>query len=179
MSSKIFITGFGPFEQVPENPSEFLAKQCGLPYGISEVSYDATRRFLSELDQCDFDVLLMMGAHAQADRFHLEFQAHNRIGAKADVRGYVPPESPIRDGEPLVMLGTLWSSVELQDIVTEGHAVLSYDPGSYLCNFIYYEALHRFQDKRVGFLHVPLPTLLPLDDQQKTLGKLIERITAC
>src|SRR5438309_1962372 len=100
MSSNVLVTGFGPFERVKENPSESLAKGCGLPNSVVEVSYDGTRRFLDRLDPRSFETLLLLGAHGNATRFHIEILAHNRISAKADVSGFVPNPSRVRDEMP-------------------------------------------------------------------------------
>jgi pyrrolidone-carboxylate peptidase len=175
-SNQLFVTGFGPFYEVRENPSEALARACGAPFGISAVSYDATRIFLDGLDPERFEKLLLLGVHGHSNRFHLEVLAHNRVCAKADVSGFTPENDRIRDEFPSIVSGSLWDTVPLHQFLTTEQASLAFDPGGYLCNFIYFEALARFPDKKVGFVHVPLESAMPLSDQHLTLKRLIGTI---
>ena len=54
----------------------------------------------------------------------------------------------------------------------------SFSAGTYLCNFVYYEALMRFRDKKVGFIHVPLETDMPIEDQLTAIREVLEHIEA-
>jgi hypothetical protein len=57
---RILVTGFGPFLKHAENPSEVLARECGHPHEILEVSYATVEEFLGRLDPITFDALLML-----------------------------------------------------------------------------------------------------------------------
>jgi pyrrolidone-carboxylate peptidase len=173
------VTGFGPFEGFPNNPSAELAKRCGARFEIVEVAYATTREFLQGLDPGRFDVLLHMGVHHKATQMHLEVLAHNQVLSRPDVRGLEIAGGQVRKGSPAIQAGTLWPSLELESFLRDEPAVLSYHAGTYLCNFIYFESLCRFPDKRVGFLHVPSENAMSLDTQEKTLTKLVRLIEGC
>ena len=175
MRYDLLVTGFGPFEGIEVNPSEQLARTCGERFEIIEVSYDKARRFIDELDPSSFQILLMIGAHGFASQMFFETVAHNRFDDRADVSGHRPNKDEIRSGEPGSLKGSLWNQLDLIRHL-EGPASLSEDAGGYLCNFIYYEALRRFPNHRVGFLHVPTFDKLSEDIQAATLKELIAEI---
>jgi len=121
------------------------------------------------------DTLLMIGAHGFASQMFFETVAHNRFDDRADVSGHRPNKDEIRSGEPGSLKGSLWNQLDLIRHL-EGPASLSEDAGGYLCNFIYYEALRRFPNHRVGFLHVPTFDKLSEDIQAAAIKDLIAEI---
>jgi pyrrolidone-carboxylate peptidase len=167
----VLVTGFGPFERFDSNPSEHLAKGSGLDHAVLEVSYEAVDRYLESLNPTKFESLVMMGLHGTATQMQLEMLAHNWIGSAKDVLGEAPTGS-IQDGPP-IRAGTLWRNLSLNSMLKSEPVCLSYHPGSYLCNYIYYRALSLFPEKRVGFLHVPSEKALPLSEQERTLKRLL------
>lgn len=86
---KLLVTGFGPFGDIAENPSQHLAESCGEEFRILPVSYAAVDQFVEELRANAPERLLLLGAHGRAEPLHIELVAHNRIGDKADVDGVV------------------------------------------------------------------------------------------
>ena len=173
MSDRTFVTGFGAFGSVTDNPSAKLAESCGRPFQVLEVAYSAADEFLAGLSPDSFDRLLMLGVASGRDRLTPELFARNFIGPAKDVRGYVV-EGAIEEGAPLLFESTLWTPDVVSEIVAyDPHTKISMDAGEYLCNYISYRALQRFPDKRVGFLHVPPVEKLPLEVQKVTLGRIL------
>jgi Pyrrolidone-carboxylate peptidase (N-terminal pyroglutamyl peptidase) len=172
--SSVLVTGFGPFQGFTANPSETLAKAAGHHHAVLEVSYDAVDDFFNRLDPDSFDVLLMLGLHGSTTVMRLEVLAHNWIGSTRDVRGEAPTGF-VQDGPP-ILAGTLWRSLPLDHLLEKEPLCLSYHPGSYLCNYIYYRALCLFPEKRVGFLHVPEEKALPLRRQTRALSALLDLV---
>lgn len=172
--SPVLLTGFGPFQGFTVNPSETLAKGAGQKHAVLEVSYDAVDGFFRKLSPDSFETMLMLGLHGSTTEMRLEVLAHNWIGSAPDVRGEAAV-GLVQDGPP-ILAGTLWRALPLDQLLTREPLCLSYHPGSYLCNYIYYRALCLYPDKRVGFLHVPEERALPLDRQTKTLGALLDLI---
>lgn len=170
--SPILITGFGPFLGFVANPSEMLAKSSGRDHVVLDVSYEAVDRFFTKLDPNSFQTLLMLGLHGVTTDMRLELLAHNWIGSTPDVMGDAPKGS-VQDGPP-ILASTLWPRLALERLLRSEPICLSYHPGSYLCNYIYYRALCLYPDKRVGFLHVPEASALPLERQAKTLDALLK-----
>jgi len=178
MSAPLLVTGFGPFEKITANPSEALARACGREHEVLPVSYAGAIKFLEELDASSFSILLMIGVHGRAANLRVETTARNHFDGRADVDGFVPNSDKIRTHGPAAISGTLWPLMQLADFMRDHGAEISDDAGGYLCNFVYYEALWRFPQKRIGFLHVPPPELMDLDKQQRAVDNLIRRIEA-
>lgn len=168
---RLFATGFGPFLDVEENPSQTLAEQCGLPHAILPVEFAAVDRFLDGWDFEAYDALLLMGVAARRDRISLELVGRNRIGATPDTAGIVAGPGPIAPAGPFQLASTLWrpglASLD-PDRLQE-----SVDAGEYLCNYALYRALERFPRHRIGLLHVVSPGALALDVQLETVGRLV------
>lgn len=173
---RTFVTGFGPFGAVTENPSSFLAENSGRQFQVLDVSYRAVNDFINELRSDSFDRLVMLGVAVSRDRLTPELFARNMIGRAKDVRGFAQ-EGYIATGEPLLLESTLWTPELISEIaITVPHTKVSMDAGSYLCNYLSYRAMVRFPNKAVGFLHVPSPAKLALDVQEQSLRMVLEMI---
>ncbi len=178
MSDRTFVTGFKAFLKVGQNPSETLAEASARRHQTLEVSYRAVDDFLASLEASTFDRLLMIGVAAGRDHMSLELFARNIIGKTPDVRGYAP-FGQIDKEAPLLLSATLWTPDRSARVLMEvPHARASMDAGSYLCNYISFRALQRFPDKHVGFLHIPMPDKIALDDQQMALSRILEILEA-
>lgn len=172
MEKRLLITAFGPFGPHVMNPSSRIAELLRFPSRIFEVSYQATREALEELDPKSFDILLMLGVHGATDYFRMEMFARNRIGASPDVRGEAPTGPIARRGTPV--LGSTLFTGDLPD----GPFNTSFDAGDYLCNFAYYTALRRFPGRQVGFLHVPTESVLPVERQLDFIGPYADELSS-
>lgn len=83
---RLFVTGFGPFLEVAENPSAVLARGSGHPFEILEVAFQAVDEWIAAMDPITFDAWLMLGVSGSAKTSRLEIVAHNRIGRTPDAR---------------------------------------------------------------------------------------------
>ena len=172
---RTFVTGFRPWAAFTVNPSELLAESCGRPFERLEVSFAAVDEFLDRIAAAEgaFDRLLMLGLNGGGTTVRLEWTARNHVGDGADVGGAVRGPGPIEPGGPPTLPTTLFdASPPLALFAT------SDDAGSYLCNYVYYRALRRLPHKRVGFVHVPPPEVVPLDAQRRQLAALLDAIEA-
>lgn len=157
----IFVTGFGPFLDVAENPSGVIASRLGLSFEVLDVTFSAADAFLDRFATTDFEALLMIGVAANSTRMRFETVARNVIGPTPDVAGVVMGPGPVHGASPRQLHSSLWEGI---DAWASDPFEMSVDAGSYLCNYLSYEAARRFPDRRTGFLHVPLPSAgLPLD----------------
>ncbi len=173
MSDRTFITGFGPFGEVPQNPSGLLAERSGRQHQVLEVSYSAADRFLGGWTPDRFDRLILLGVAAKSKLVRLEMVARNRSSETPDLEGRTLSRSQIEPGAPESLPTTLWEARWIDDL--SEHVELSNDAGGYLCNYVYYRALQRFPNCRIGFLHVPALESMPLELQEEALGRLIAR----
>ncbi len=147
----LLVTGFGPFLSVKDNPSSVLARSSGRDNKILEVAYAAVDEFLADPKLLTYDGLFLMGV-VRRPFVSLEVQAKNAASNTPDVRGIIRTPNDLDLSLPSVIQGTLWT----EEIISSasGDLLPSDDAGSYLCNYIYYQALRRLPSLRIGFLHV-------------------------
>lgn len=176
----VFVTGFGPFGNHVVNSSWVSVRELseeGL--GVDDVElrvaeipveYDTVRSTVPELWKKHKPKLMVhVGVSGIAKELTLEQQAHNDGYDKLDVQGCLPSHpsapphcccSPDEPGVEKCLVSRLRMG-EVCDAVLKDpcdvQAVVSYDPGRYLCDFIYYTSLH-INKCRTAFIHVP-----PLD----------------
>lgn len=165
--NSVLITGFGPFEGNPVNPSGLLAEASGLPYILIEVTFEAVERALPKLEP--YDSVLLLGVASGSAQFRAEHVAHNWIGSFPDVGGVQGGPGAIDPQLPFQLAGTLWPSPGESD---EGE-IDSADAGGYLCNYLYFRALATYPEKQIGFLHVPSLHQLPIERQLEHFKRFI------
>lgn len=185
----IVVTGFGPFEEVRENPSGLLAERLDgrpdplgrvvgrrLPVGF-EAAPRALDELLAELGRAP-DALLLLGVHP-GQGFRLEARA------KASLR----PGRPDALGVDAADLGRsegpdLWSPLDLKALAVAllfGGAdpvAISDDAGGYVCEALYRHALERGEALGVPalFVHVPPLEGADLDVGERALGALVREL---
>lgn len=168
---RVFVTGFGPFGEVTDNPSAFLAEHSGYPFKVMEVSYAAVDEELEKLAKENFDTLVMLGIAKDATELRLESLARNHVGETPDVRGVVAGPGAIDPDGPPQIHASLWT----KDKGLRGRPTreMSQDAGSYLCNYALYQALRKFPEKSVGFIHVPSFDMMDSDLQLAELAEIL------
>lgn len=167
ISEKWIVTGFGPFRDVMENPSSWLAQRSGHPFELLEVSFAGVDAFLDQLDPQSFDRWLMIGVHGAATKFHLECVGKNYVGNGADVMGCVAGPGSIDPSYSPQLHADFWLGIEDCD-----DWEITTDAGGYLCNYLFFRGLQKFSDKKIGFLHVPRQEVVPLEMQEVWLREL-------
>jgi pyrrolidone-carboxylate peptidase len=175
MQNRTFVTGYGPFKGIENNPTTVLARTSGRPHRVLEVTFDAVESFLGEIDPESFDRLVLLGVADGRPAITPELFARNYIGKESDVSGRVR-RGPIDEQSPLLLEGTLWPVPMLADLAVRHPCRASLDAGSYLCNYAYYRALQKFPGKKVGFLHVPSVDAVPLERQQAVLQEILRAL---
>ena len=172
---QILLTGFGPFGNVIDNPTERLLRYfehqtvsgldltiCALPTSFAR----APQMFKAALEAggCNgqpFDIVLMLGVAAGSYAWRVETQGLNWDDPRIpDVDGFSTPGRMIVKGRPAQLPATLSPSLLAQAIETIGvPVILSNSAGAYLCNHLYYAALHHLQTAghpaQAAFLHIP------------------------
>lgn len=172
----ILLTGFTPFGDLPTNPSqqivEVLSQRAQLNdrvrlHGVVlETTYasagNQVRSLIAELRPA---IAVLLGVSAKQDRIAVERFAINMDDAeKADNAGQVRNGQPIlRDG-PAAYRATLPVDELCQHLKQAGlRAKPSNHAGTYVCNHVFYRALHEVHalglPSLCGFLHVPMPSV--------------------
>lgn len=164
------LTGYGPFMNVPVNPSDTIGRQVSqmgvsggqIEYHRLDVNHDAVDSFVRDMRANPPDVLLSLGYSAGGAQ--VEELPENRIGGGR--QGETHPAGPIVAGEP----PTLPTKLPVNDIEaalqrlpnrTIGTHISvgpTYRPdrSAYLCNYIDYLETDTFaaQPTTAGFVHV-------------------------
>lgn len=196
MMPKLLLTGFDAFAHYQKNPSweavfalpdkiaDFTITKLKLPniYGL------AGKMLLETADEIQPDVIIMLGMDSASKKIHLDTVAINlRDALIEDNLGKRPWNEPILANGPAAYFATLPVHDLVTDLKKNNLPVhLGYSVGAFVCNDIFYLALHHFQgtNTKVGFIHVPiLPEMvfddtlaLPLADTTAQLKIILEQL---
>ena len=121
------------------------------------------------------DLVIMLGQCSAGDNIRLERFAINMMDSKnADKDGYIPNEETIYAHQPLA-LQTPFSvkTLAISCAEIELPVVVSNSSGLYVCNRVYYEALHLQQNAL--FVHVPKNMDLTL--AQQTIAQIMKNLS--
>lgn len=191
---KLLITGFDPFGHYQINPSwevvqalpdkigNFSLTKLMLPniYGLE------SRMLLEKAQEVEPDVILMMGMDSGTTKVHIDTVAINIQDAlMEDNMGRKPWNKPIIEDGPAAYFATIPAHDLVQRLQKEGfHVHLGYSSGGYVCNDVFYNVAHTFNNTntKFGFIHVPLlPQMvwdekeaLPLEQSLKIVTRIIE-----
>lgn len=183
MNPPLLITAFGPFGGRRVNASSLALQAARLTggsfrYRILPVDQvEAPRRLADAIRRISPRAILLLGEAAEAPCLRLETQAWNELNFPIpDLSGRRPRARPIARNAP-ARLSTPVDVPRLRRRLTQaGHPVeLSEDPGRYLCNQIYFSALHRSGVPAV-FVHLPLEARLPTAQAAEAIRILAEAL---
>lgn len=160
---RILITGFEPFRGSDTNITQEIISQLPAQIGNREivticlpVSFQRAPVALQQaIAQHQPDMILLLGQCPASESIRLERFAMNMMDAKnPDNDGYTPSEETIYLKAPLAY----HSPINIKTIVhhlqeEELPAVVSNSAGLYVCNRVYYEALHL--QRKALFVHIP------------------------
>uniref|UniRef100_M4B1S3 Uncharacterized protein n=1 Tax=Hyaloperonospora arabidopsidis (strain Emoy2) TaxID=559515 RepID=M4B1S3_HYAAE len=143
----VYVTGFGKFGDMLENPTTLLAEKLGGHPKVTEThvlevsAAGISVTCLSERGRpC---VFLHFGVSATACTLLLEQVGYNVADFRIpDERGHVAKNEVIHEGEPANMTTKVCLDemlVILQDV--DARVAISTDPGRYVCNYVYYRSL--------------------------------------
>ena len=160
---RILITGFEPFRGLDTNITQEIISQLPAQIGNREivticlpVSFQRAPVALQQaIAQHQPDMILLLGQCPASESIRLERFAINMMDStKGDNDGYTPSEETIYLKAPLAY----HSPINIKTIVhhlqeKELPAVVSNSAGLYVCNRVYYEALHL--QRKALFVHIP------------------------
>lgn len=179
LDAVFLVAGFGGFGAAPRNPSGDMAvaldgrdlggmRVAGIRLAVSWAS--AWRELSAAVDRVRPAGIVLMGV-APSPFARLELLAVNAAFPERDIEGALPVRRRrllVHEGAP----AAYWSSFDLDELhrrLRENTAVwgslgekgrvgveLWAGAGSYLCNFVFFHALHAFGDRvPIAFVHVP------------------------
>lgn len=168
-TKKILLTGFEPFGNMTTNPSEKLVRRLAdcrvdgieLSTIILPVEYHRAMDIVRE-QVGQYDMIVMFGVARSRQEVSVERVAVNLMdAASADNAGYLPNEESIASDGPTAYFSTL----PVKQVVSylKEHNIsckVSNSAGTYVCNAVYYAALHQTAMQRLDtkcvFIHLPL-----------------------
>ena len=190
----ILVTGFGLFGGHEQNPTQFIANSLnGLTVAdahvvgitLPVVYGEDTRLVFDAIERYRPHTILSLGLSAGSDCAHVEMFAVNHRNGDGDSL------QPILPGAPAAYFATIDVDRIAAAITGAGIPAVRHGyAGSYLCNHIFYQTLHRVATRslpiQVGFIHLPhasehvpsdIPSL-PLALMQEGIRVAIEEAVA-
>jgi len=163
----VVVTGFGPFGSHSINASTVAVQELskvGLGDEIELVTlempvvYEDVKATIPSLwRQYHPSLMVHVGVSGIAQELTLEQQAHNEGYSIVDIKGCVPGNGCCIEGAPHKMVTSINMNV-VCEVVNKSNcgvnAVVSKDPGRYLCDFSFYCSLN-IDSRRSAFIHVP------------------------
>lgn len=168
----VLLTGFGPFPGMPDNVSarlvQYVSRQARHVHQTHRFHaavlptewHAAPQRLAALIGKLRPAVSLHFGVAKDADGFRIETRGLNSCRMTEDSAGCLPPAPVLIDSGPksydvaLPVNGIVDRLTALKLPVTT-----SEDAGGYLCNSIFYHALHARTEpdtlSRAGFIHIP------------------------
>ena len=187
-SPLVLVTGFGPYEEVEENPSARIAERLDAdpPDGLElsvRILPVTFRGSVSELDAALAaleprrpDAILCIGAQKKGKRFRVEKRATTELKAgRPDMLGVDAKELQLGAAPALE---TALDVEALAAALVQGGAKdpeVSEDAGGYVCERIYRHALERGDELEIPavFLHVPSTKHVSVDKQFRPVRSLL------
>lgn len=164
---RLLVTGFEPFSGAALNPSQEVLPLLKAPSGVElrtavlPVAFARSGTVLDqEIDSFNPDVVILLGQAEGRAEISIERVAVNLADISiADNDGDVVTDQAIVTSGPVAYMTTLPAKEMVAAAKSVGApAGLSLSAGSFLCNFVFYRAQHRFAGSsiRSGFIHLPL-----------------------
>lgn len=198
MNSKILVTGFQPFLNEAVNPSGLLLEVLGpklprIETLLLPVSYKKSVEVLRRQweSRGPYRALVMLGQAAGRKAISLERVAVNWSETSyADEDGVKLNHGPLVTGAPPAYISEFFPNSWAEELNREGATQVSFSAGTYVCNAIYFSAMHSIcaRGTKAIFVHVPyLPEQtvtkpeqpsMALEVQAKVILRLIELIDA-
>ena len=181
----ILVTAFGPFGGRTQNASSLAiagARKAfpGIHTRVLPVdAVIAPSRLIQSMRLIRPDALLMLGEAGGSTGIRLETTAWNELDFRIpDIAGRQYTARPIRRDAPVSLPSTLPLTEIHERLVSLGHPVtFSQDPGRYLCNQVFFRAMHHLAQNRAaipaGFIHLPLERDFPTDRAVDAISDLI------
>ena len=183
----LLLTAFDPFAHYTLNPSWEAVK--ALPETINNYHIHklrlpnifnlAPRLLLEEAERVQPDVILLTGMNSGSTDVEINLAALNIKDAFIeDNMGRRPWNEPILADAPAAYFATIPVHEIVRSLRAQKLPVqLEFASGGYVCNEIFYLALHAFNgtDTKVGFVHVPLLPEMVFDE---SLARPIEETSA-
>jgi pyrrolidone-carboxylate peptidase len=161
----ILLYGFGPYDRHETNISGELVMGMRLPPSVQRRIFDVCfdrAMFIDAIESDDPDIIIGLGQSARSRKIRIERKAVNLMGERGDEKRPITRHGP----------GHLFMSLE---IPANERSRLSYDAGSYVCNFSMYVIAEYCtnSNRHFGFIH--LPKRYDMRDAEAYVSRLVEQ----
>jgi pyroglutamyl-peptidase len=194
-----YITGFGKFGTVIENPTSILVnkiadlfKECAFPLNVTleyskvvEVTITALKQAVHEINDKikaqatpSKNIILHFGVSAGSPCFSLEQYGYNIAHFSIpDNEGNQPKSVCIIDTLDFKKpLETKMDLKNIQCMADPSRCKISSNPGTYICNYTYLYSMHVNCSETVLFVHFPSFTTICEKDQACFVTNLLKAI---
>ena len=175
---KILVTGFRPYATHEVNPSEEMLKRIhrdDVTTLLLPVEYDKAREILrKEIERNRPEAILLLALSPFIKRPNIEQYAYNEMDSvQADEKGVVKINEKIYpEGAPSYPAGFDTFSIQ-QYVLSQGEKCdIAIDPGRFVANAVYYEALHSGIPSML--VHLPQEINYPFDDTRESVEKILD-----
>lgn len=187
---KVLLTGFGPFGEADENPSQLIAQHLAaqpphagrlqlLTAVLPTVFETAGRRVRELLERHQPAAVLALGLSARREDVGLE-----RFAVNVDDALLPDNSGQLRSGSRIVADGpaAYWSTLPLEAMLAALKArgipaSVSNHAGAYVCNHVFYTLRHELEMRGrgvpAGFVHVPALS------EERPLSMLVDAVVVC
>ncbi|CAD8155164.1 unnamed protein product [Paramecium octaurelia] len=180
----INLSGFGEWGKTERNPSALLIQQLSPQQQqeftiesikVLKVTKEACDEYLSQIDNKNA-INVHIGLFNELQNFQLEMCAYNKLDYElSDFNGCKIRR--VKIDQEIDMDEQIKSSLNITQIISQlqqlGYQVnKSYNPGRFLCNYLYYQSLK--QNPQTIFIHVPQYQTISEEQQMKFLLDLIQ-----
>jgi len=184
----LLVTGFGPFEEVEENPSARIVERLDadppadveLAVRILPVSFrrstSGLESALKALEPRRPDAILSLGVHTKSKSFRIERHATTTLkNGRPDVLGVEADSLRLPKDKRLSSTLDLEALREALEQSGSPSAELSENAGGYVCERLYYSALKRAEKLGVPavFLHVPPLEQIKFEAQVRSVRQFL------
>lgn len=161
----ILLYGFGPYDSHETNISGELVRGMHFPTGVQRQVFDVCfdrAMFIDAIENHDPEIIIGLGQSARSRKIRIERKAVNLMGERGEKKR---PINELGPGHLFMSLG----------IPHDDRARISYDAGTYVCNFSMYVIAEHCRDsgRRCGFIH--LPKRHEMRDAEAFVTKLVEQ----
>ena len=144
---RILLYGFGPYDSHETNISGDLVRGMQLPRGVQRRVFDVCfdrAMFIDAIDRHDPEIIIGLGQSARSRRIRIERKAVNLMGERGEKKRSITTHGHDH----------FFMSLEIPH---DDRSRLSYDAGTYVCNFSMYVIAEHCRDsgRLCGFVHLP------------------------
>ncbi|KAL4498356.1 hypothetical protein ABPG72_013162 [Tetrahymena utriculariae] len=193
-AKKFFVTGFGPFGDVDDNPSSQLLKSITdvekeqlniIDVDTLEVSMKGVQQYHNRLKNLDLImdescIFLHFGVRRDIQKIYLEQCSYNNANFRMrDRQNEQPKNTKISEDQELDQCN--YTVVNCNQLLESNQylkekCTLSTDPGRFLCNYVYFKTKIEYPNCPSLFIHVPHFTTIDFETQKNILVQLIKTL---